>query len=63
MEKDDVGLAIIVHEFLANLSACYIAADNHGVDVRGIAEIDVVLVEGQWDVRQLCLDDHPLFTT
>jgi hypothetical protein len=31
--------------------------------VRGIAEIDVVLVEGQWDVRQLCLDDHPLFTT
>jgi hypothetical protein len=42
MEEDDIGLTTIVHEGLANFPACYIVADDHGIDVRAVAEIDVV---------------------
>jgi hypothetical protein len=42
VEENDVGLAAIVDECLANLSACYIAADNHGIGVRVIAEVDII---------------------
>ena len=37
--------------------ACNAAVDNHGVDVRCAAQVDVSGVKGQWHVGPLCLHD------
>lgn len=60
MQEYDVGLAIIIHEGLANLPSCHIAADDHGVGVRGVTEVNIACVKCQGDVGPLHLDNRPV---
>jgi hypothetical protein len=58
MEEDDVCLAAIVDQDFVQVPACHATVDDHGVNVGGVAPIDVSSVEGQWHVGPLCLHDR-----
>ena len=41
MEEYDVDLAAVIHKGFADFPTCHIVADDHGIGVRGITEVDI----------------------